>query len=93
MYTVAECKTLGIHGAASLVAYADAAKLLTSYLKMWLLLRKPDANNPMYVFVNHTGHQMTQLNVSLALSVAFSETYHTRVTYTKIRKAAVLDYF
>ena len=88
VFSVCHHKTATVHGAATLAISADEAKLLAGYMKIRRLSQFPEASP--YVFVNHTGSQMTQSNVASALTSAFGKCgFAERVTCTKLRKVAV----
>jgi len=88
VYSVSQHKTASTHGAATIAVNADESVMLKNYVKMRLSMKF--ANSAAYVFINHTGKQMTQSNVASALTAAFKKGgFADRVTCTKVRKAAV----
>jgi len=88
VYSVSQHKTASTHGAATIAVNAEEAVLLENYVKMRMSMKFP--NSAAYVFINHTGRQMTQSNIASALTVAFNKCgFSDRVTCTKVRKAAV----
>jgi len=91
VFAVAEHKTLTTHGAATFAVNDDEEQLLHAYMTKFRYLDQ-FINAAPYVFVNHTGTQMTQSNVAAALTVAFQKTgYKHGVSCTKLRKAAVTE--
>ena len=88
VFTVAEHKTTGTHGAATLAVNDHEAALLAGYMAFRQLPQFSDAEP--YVFLTLRKTKMTQSNVSSALTAAFRNSgFSDRVNCTKLRKAAV----
>lgn len=88
VFVIAEHKTAGTHGAATLAVSTDEAELLACYM---IIRQKPElASAAPYIFITQTGNKMTQSLVSSSLTTAFAASgYPDRVNCTKLRKAAV----
>lgn len=88
VFMIAEHKTAGTHGAATLAVSSEEGKLLAGY--MAIRQKCEIVSSSPFVFVTQTGKHMTQSLVSSALTAAFAASgYPERVNCTKLRKAAV----
>jgi len=88
VFIIAEHKTAGAHGAATLAVSSEEAELLAGYMQ---IRQKAElASAAPFVFITQTGKKMTQSLVSSSLTTAFAASgYSERVNCTKLRKAAV----
>ena len=88
VFSIAEHKTVSSHGAATLAVNRHKVELLAGYVRLQMLPQFD--NSEPFIFITTTTTEMTQSNVSSALTAAFGNSgYADRVNCTKLRKAAV----
>lgn len=94
VFTVAEHKTAGSHGAATFAVDEEELRLMKGYFSMRnsYLASRLGGRDIAYFFINNTGTRMSQSNIGCALTAAFLQSgYNYRVNCTKVRHAAVTN--